>query len=47
MKKTIIACAMALAAATMLPLEAGAQNPQQGDYGSLYCHLSVRGAWTD
>ena len=46
MKKTIIACAMAFAATTMMPLEAGAQNPQKGDYGYLYCHMSDRGEWT-
>ena len=37
---------MALAATTMMPLEAGAQNPQKGDYGYLYCHMSDRGEWT-
>ena len=25
---------------------ASAQNPQKGDYGYLYCHMSDKGQWT-
>ena len=39
---SIMAAAMALAAAP----NAAAQNPQKGDYGYLFCHMSGRGEWT-
>ena len=44
MKKTLL---MALVAAcSMLPGDADAQNLQKGDYGWLYCHMSGKGEWT-
>ena len=45
MKKTLkalMAAMIAMAAAT----NATAQNPQKGDYGYLFCHMSGRGEWT-
>ena len=37
---------LALAALTMAALPLSAQNPQKGDYGYLYCHMSDKGQWT-
>ena len=45
MRKIIICFMMALCA-VMGGLEAKGQNPQKGDYGYLYCHMSGRGEWT-
>ena len=36
-----LACELSLLAAALL-----AQNPQKGDYGYLYCHMSGQGEWT-
>ena len=40
--KTFVAALMTVSAAT----NATAQNPQMGDYGYLFCHMSGRGEWT-
>ena len=45
MKKIITSCVMALIA-TLTPSATMAQNPQKGNYGYLYCHMSDRGEWT-
>ena len=45
MKRIIASCAMALLTAVTTP-SVIAQNPQKGDYGYLYCHMSDRGEWT-
>ena len=42
MKKTILTMAVLL----MSVLHVDAQNPQKGDYGYLYCHMSGNGQWT-
>ena len=41
MKKLLLTTVIALST-----LSATAQNPQRGDYGYLYCHMSDRGQWT-
>lgn len=43
-KKTSLALAAMAAATAFTP--ASAQNPQVGDYGYLFCHMSGRGEWT-
>ena len=35
-----------LAGMATMPSATSAQNPQKGDYGYLYCHMSDRGEWT-
>ena len=40
MKKLLLFFAM------MATLTTNAQNPQKGDYGYLYCHMSDKGQWT-
>ena len=35
-----------LAALTIAVLTTSAQNPQKGNYGYLYCHMSDKGQWT-
>lgn len=45
MKKQLLRCALAVSAVCM-PAMGMAQNPQVGDYGYLYCHMSDRGEWT-
>ena len=45
MKHAIITLAL-LAASALTTNETIAQNPQKGDYGYLYCHMSDRGEWT-
>ena len=42
MKKSFFA----LAALMMAAMPLSAQNPQKGDYGYLYCHMSDKGQWT-
>jgi hypothetical protein len=41
MKKLFLSAALALSALTV-----SAQNPQKGDYGYLYCHMSDAGEYT-
>lgn len=36
----------ALVVTMLQALSTSAQNPQMGDYGYLYCHMSGRGEWT-
>ena len=45
MKKTLTAIMAAVLTAAAAPT-ASAQNPQHGDYGYLFCHMSGRGEWT-
>lgn len=45
MKKTLTAILAAMLTAAAAPT-ASAQNPQKGDYGYLFCHMSGRGEWT-
>ena len=45
MRRIITFCVMAFCIA-ITPTETKAQNPQKGDYGYLYCHMSGRGEWT-
>ena len=45
MKQLLLAGALTLAG-TVAPLQLRAQNPQVGDYGYLFCHMSDRGEWT-
>ena len=45
MKQLLLAGALTLAG-TVAPLQLMAQNPQVGDYGYLFCHMSDRGEWT-
>ena len=42
MRRIITFCVMAFCIA-ITPTETKAQNPQKGDYGYLYCHMSGRG----
>ena len=42
MKQIILSAIIAL----FMSVSAQAQNPQKGDYGYLYCHMSDKGEWT-
>lgn len=45
MRRIITFCVMVFCIA-ITPTETKAQNPQKGDSGYLYCHMSGRGEWT-
>ena len=46
MKRILISLYLVAFSMTFFSTEVKAQNPQKGNYGYLYCHMSGRGEWT-